>query len=580
VLRLPVEALLLCLRARSLVTVGVIAAAAVLVWTSYLTWLLPSDAWDGIWYHETMLGYAIQQHGYSPISLPLTMLQQANGYPRNCEMTSLWVVILTDRRLLEIVSTLSALPVALATYTMGTRYTRDRVAAIGASVAAVLMPGTLLQFRSSYIDVHVAAFLLGAAHFCTRPRMRLRDGAAASMTLCLLLGAKSIALAWVPALAAVATARMAWGTLRQRRGSLSVRWTPALLTALGGAIVLGAMSAAVYWRNWSLFRNPLWPIAYKNAALRISWEGVTTLGSMNWRLPLANMWSRATAPPVPGSDFADTRIWGYGLAFPYVLLPLATLGAGVAIFTLARRAVLRACRPSRLGGRRRSAPEDGASSTRGVGNLLLVSAFFLYTAFMSPALWAARYNLHLITAAMLPILWLSGRALRSARLADGVCSVAIVCFLINLDWAHPGWGVDWRGALAYAQESRLERAGSPPSSWSISAPVGVARERELKAGDVVAYTDEVAFPGELWNETYSNVLVYVPEAEPPEFLDRLASSRAKWVEAAPGTSAFRALEESPEWREIGLASRNPPSSMFENAGTKSRGGRGAQVSMR
>src|SRR5438874_2520793 len=83
-------------------------ALAVLLFSMLQAYLFPSDAWDGIWYHELTIGYAIQHHGYRAIDLPPALIQQANGYPRNVEMTALWFVFFTDRRLVDVVNAVLA----------------------------------------------------------------------------------------------------------------------------------------------------------------------------------------------------------------------------------------------------------------------------------------------------------------------------------------------------------------------------------------------------------------------------------------------------------------------------------------
>src|SRR5262249_34548395 len=101
---LPLDALSRAFRARSLVVLVLVYAIGLWVWTAQLSFLHPSEGWDGIWYHESMVGFAIQNHGYAPVDMPDGLMQQANGYPRDCEMTNLWFVIFTDRTFIEIVN--------------------------------------------------------------------------------------------------------------------------------------------------------------------------------------------------------------------------------------------------------------------------------------------------------------------------------------------------------------------------------------------------------------------------------------------------------------------------------------------
>jgi hypothetical protein len=97
-LRLPLDALIGACRAGSVAALGLVAVIGAIAYTSWLAWLTPSVGWDGIWYHEPLAYYAIQNHGFSWVSVPLT-LEYVNGFPRVCEMMNLWFVIFTDRRL-------------------------------------------------------------------------------------------------------------------------------------------------------------------------------------------------------------------------------------------------------------------------------------------------------------------------------------------------------------------------------------------------------------------------------------------------------------------------------------------------
>ncbi len=91
---LPFDAILVCARARSAVTIGVVFTFVVLVWGVWCSYLTPSwKQWDALWYHEPMVGFAIQNHGFAFVDLPGGGAQKINGYPRLGEMTQLWSAI-------------------------------------------------------------------------------------------------------------------------------------------------------------------------------------------------------------------------------------------------------------------------------------------------------------------------------------------------------------------------------------------------------------------------------------------------------------------------------------------------------
>ncbi|HEV3194407.1 MAG TPA: hypothetical protein VGY54_28115 [Polyangiaceae bacterium] len=542
-LRLPTDALAIALRAKSLVFIGVVAVLLILPWTVWLSYLVPSDSWDGIWYHEAMVGYAIQNRGYAPISLPANLLQQANGYPRNCEMTNLWFVIFSDRKLLEAPQSFMAVAMILAMYLIARRFTEDRVTAIGLGCALPLVPGALLELRSTYIDVQVTAFLLAAVHFVvTRQRMRIRDGWMAGLALALTMGSKSVALAWVPLLAAPATMRLVAEHWRRRLG-------PALATIAGGAVLIGAMGSLTYVRNWIHYHNPIWPLAYDNVRFRIHWAGVYGLDSMDVNKPLKDVYSSIASVPVPGHDFADTRVYGYGFAIPFLLLPLDAVLLVVLTIAGVRWAA------------QRLVLHPAAQADARIPCALVLAAVFFAMAYVSPGLWVPRYNIHLVAGLLFVIGWATGYA-RAPRLGDGVASFTIIASLVSLWWAQPGWGMDIQTALEFAKLPADRRAAHAPAEWAIDDPVAEARERELGPGAVLAFTDDVAFPGQLWNENYSNRLEYVPtELGPQGALERLEQIHARWFTVGPQSALYSTIRAHPErWQEVGRATRtlNPP----------------------
>ena len=201
ILSLVPDGLRQALRARSVVLVGLVWAAGVIGLSAWLMYLAPSGSWDGLFYHEPMVGLAIQNHGFSVVSLsPIEAVQAVNGYPRRCESVGLWFVIFTDKTFIEIGNTLAAPALMWAFYAIARRF-GDRVIAMGWAAVTLLMPAMWTQLATSMIDVEVAFFLLSALYFCTRPRYRARDAVCATLAMLLVTGSKRTALVWVPPLA-------------------------------------------------------------------------------------------------------------------------------------------------------------------------------------------------------------------------------------------------------------------------------------------------------------------------------------------------------------------------------------------
>src|SRR5437773_419477 len=97
-LGLPRDAFQLAFRARSFALLGLACATMAILVSAWLTYLAPSESWDGFFYHEPIIGLALQNHGFRMVTLPPSMVvQPINGYPRLCEAFALWFVVFTDK---------------------------------------------------------------------------------------------------------------------------------------------------------------------------------------------------------------------------------------------------------------------------------------------------------------------------------------------------------------------------------------------------------------------------------------------------------------------------------------------------
>ncbi len=496
------------------------------------TWLLPSDAWDGIWYHDTIVGGTLQLGGYREIPLPDNLLQQANGFPRNAEMVGLWLVCWRDRSLIELPNTLAFLPWTASTYLLASRFSPRRAHALALACASCLLPGAILQLRSTYVDVYAASWCVIALAFGTRPGARPRHLLLAGLSLALFVGAKSTALLVAPGVL------VWWGVAAWR--------TPRARTAVSIAALLTSVAlSSVYVRNFVLFDNPVFPLAVSVPRLGIAWPGVATDVSAN--APWLDTLAAFFLPAEPGRDFADIRRGGFGLAVAWLLVPLALTGVGLATRTMGAPARGRPAIVARARAR----------------HLWLLLTLVLPSVVLSPALWSARYHL----AAVSVLVAAAAFALRAATMAR--LSVWLVGGMLVLQvaamtrFSPPLGGASPRALLTAMGDRALDRATHPPAEWSIEPHVARARELELEAGVAVAFGPGVSFPSLLYNERFDNRLVYLPDDAPRTIALRLEDARARWIVAAPAEPLYAFASARPlEWELVGLISRGAPNYAF------------------
>lgn len=508
----------------TLVLVGLHAAVAAV--------LLPSESWDGIWYHDTITGWVIQTGSCAPMPLPDNLLQQVNGFPRDAELTSAWLALLADRRFIELPNALALAPLACGAYLLARRFTSKRdVATIVASVVA-LAPGCVLQLRSTYVDVYAAAACVAALAFATKRPLAGRDIVLAGTGVALHVGSKSTALLVAPIIVAF-LGYQAFIEAADARTRKVLRY--AFAAAAGLAL---AAAGTVYLKNAVLFGNPLYPIDLHVKRLGIDWRGVRSASDVDVNPPLSETLASIFLPASSGRDFADIRRGGYGLAVAWVLLPLACLG-----FVRAVRASLR------------RQPITRARARSLLCLVLLVTPSLV----LSPALWAARYNLHAVVVAGA----LAAYALdlpRLSRFRAIPLTAALALSITALFRFDPSLGdAPLSRLFASVSMSAEQRASAVGTPWMLEPEVARARDVELQNGTIVVFGPGVTFPSVLYNERFDNRLAYVNEEQPADVERRVDELRPTWIVAQEGEPLDRYVTARPhEWERIGLASRGYP----------------------
>ncbi|MCB9659779.1 MAG: hypothetical protein H6726_19175 [Sandaracinaceae bacterium] len=515
---LPRDAFVEAWRTSPLIALGLAAVVAVCAFTAVFAYLAPSCSWDGVWYHESIVGFAIQEHGFAWVDVP-PGLEYVNGYPKSSELLSLWSAIFSGRRTIEAVQSVMALVLLLGVYGLAQRFTSKKVHALGFAAVLVLTPAVALQLRSTLTDVCFVAMFTVALYFVTRPELRLVDLCLGCVAAGLLGSMKGTAIAITPLLLALAAARSVGVARRAGRGRT--------IGALFVSMVVGcALSLPGYARNWQRTGNPLWPVEIEVAALDLAFVGPASLEMVR---PTAE--SEIFAPPC-GRQLRDTRDNGYGNVLPFVLpLLVATALLELCVGVLRRRGRL------------------GPQHQQLVWFTLVTIPSFV----VSPAgWWWARLNLHVLVVGLLFAAYVVGREARHA-LADGVLGALILGALITLFWSLPAWDISWETAERLLSTPPEERDAFPLNQTAPPADVARARERELSEGAVVAYDGSYRFPAMLWNDEFSNRVVYLSDQPTQgDLQSRLAEVDPVWLVARRGGAWDRALAAIPgTWELVG-----------------------------
>jgi hypothetical protein len=527
--KLPWDGLRLAVRARSFATLGLAGAAVAIAGSLVLTHLAPSESWDGFFYHEPMVGFAIQNHGFSMVDLPPSVVvQQANGFPRLCQSVALFFCIFTDKTFIEVANTLAAPGLLLATYALVRRYCSDPVPCLGWSAALLLVPAIYSQLRTTLVDVQVGFFLVAAIHFATRPALRFEDALAGTLCLALLVGSKGTALVWAPPLVLVLYTRLWLSAGKERRRA-------ALALVAGGAAALAGVASLTLVRNHRAFGNPLWPVGYEIPSLGISWRGLISMDTMGAVMPARALVAQKYHHPTGGVGDILARDYGYGV--PWVVAPLAAVAALVIVFRALR-------------GRLQRAPAPLAE------NALLVAGLGVLFLLLPPGPTVARYNIELVAIAMACVAYLAGSRKEATRFHEGAVACTLILSVVPWVWTGflGGLEMDAGDIARLFRHPAEERASMNFASFQMPPATARRREEELGRGDLTVFTQDEIFIGVLWNHRFDNRVEYVAFQSAPSFLARLDERCAEWVIVGRQSGGRAALEtRASSFQQVGVA---------------------------
>jgi hypothetical protein len=543
---LPFAGIFYAWRRRSLAVVGAVAATVLFPYQLLCAYLAPTwRDWDGLWYHEPLTGYAIQNHGFAPVDLPM-QLQYINGVHRLCEGTQTWFAIWGGRQVVDVANVMFMPLLAASMFAIARRYSNDVLTAIAWGSALVLFRGFLRLLQTTMVDPQACALLLAAAYWVTDHKLDRRKSVIAILALTLAVGAKIWSIVPVGLLALVLLVRIV-----RRRRELGGPATAALVSV--GTVSLLAMQSVTYLRNWLHFKNPLWPvIGYENKTLGINWPGLIQINSKASRLgvdfnePIPVQYRKMLE--LPYSVMGKGHAWqADDWTFPYSWVVFPVCAVAVAVLTVRWLLVFS------NGLRSRGRGDDAVWSAMTLAFVGIVSIY------LSPAYHIPRYHTAAVGMIVASLCWISSR--RSAsRIALEVAIVAQLGSIMAAYWAPQRAG--WISVYSPMQVVRWLKTPMPArevtdltsKEWPemLISPVlkeaGLARERDVRKGDVVAF-DYTDFPAVLWNNAYSNTVVWLQSATDP--LGEAEQKHAIWLYTRPGTTLAGQLATSKAWEQVG-----------------------------
>jgi hypothetical protein len=177
--------------------------------------------------------------------------------------------------------------------------------------------------------------------------------------------------------------------------------------------------------------------------------------------------------------------------------------------------------------------------------------------YTSPALWGARYHIATVALFMALLAWASGRRGWS-RLAEGIVAISFFSSLTGLWWGMRWWippsGLKKLASIPYPERevtptSEFAPDSDPHTGSCVTREAGLARERELGPGSVLAFPDNFGnFMSLFWNDHFSNRIVYLHEAT---FLADAEAQNATWLYCNYSDPNYARLKEpGSHWEQV------------------------------
>lgn len=257
------RALPLAARSAPWTTALVLLATGALAWQVLVAIVLPPFAFDGISYHLTIVSDWVQSGELTRSDLSLCCA----SYPLGADLLFAWVVALDGGTgLVDLVQVPHVVLASAAVAGLGRSAGLRPSGALAAAAIFAVTPIVLVQAPTNMVDVIVTSWTLAGLHWLVRfavtgDRRRLL---LVALVAGLVLGTKGTGVLWGTALVAAALGCLAWRSHRAVRERTGV-------VRIGAAVLLvvAAVGAPWYLRNWIEEGNPLHPFAVSVAGVAV-----------------------------------------------------------------------------------------------------------------------------------------------------------------------------------------------------------------------------------------------------------------------------------------------------------------------
>lgn len=495
----------------------VFLASLLLAWIIFLGVIFPATDFDGNSYHLTFIGYVVQNQNFFDVPTSLGWL---TGYPKGGEFIQLWQVLVTGRDLFTDLAQVPFLILGVyALYVIACRLGVDKRQARFVALLFLFLPIVLNQLKTTYIDVMLCSLFFTAIAVVIKDKMLKLDYVLLGIVYSLLISLKFTGFLFV-----AATVPFLFWSLHRNRIKRKRRLLQSYVWPL--ALVAAPTIFGFYWyvKNAVLYGTPLHPFGLKLAGVTI-FPGKTFQDLADGAI--------STLKDLPSG--CVERVWfvwteqkdWYGCLYNY---DANFTGMGPIWFIILLPAILVSI------------------------YLIIKQKNYLYVAIITvmavvfavyPINYYSRYTMFIAAIGIISL----GLILTHIRpnVGNAVKLVAIVLagsvIYMNIALCNFTPGV----IKVQLQGGDLAEGSAFHNNFGASH---VFIRRVVQPGEVVAYDSSPYFIYPLWNEDFSNEVIYVPAKTEDEWARGLIDKRVKYVFTTIGSREDEWLRANGAYKSI------------------------------
>jgi hypothetical protein len=475
-----------------------------IIWIIFIGYLFPPYPWDALWYHLPIVGYIIQSGAIEEIPVSSFIDQFINILPKNIELFFLWnIIFLKSDIIVDLSQLIFTIMGILTIFSIAIKLKLDERHAIYSSLLFFFTPIIILQSRTNYIDIAVSVLFLITINFLmydSRLPILL-----AGLSTGILLGSKGSGPLFLIILSTAIIVQEFIKFLKSS-GDMSLRqkikesFTFYLIFFIIPALLTGG-----YWyiKNWILYNNPVYPMEVTifnftlfkgiyGGIIEPVPEAIRNLSSLS---RLFYVWRERL-----GYYIYDSRLGGLGSIWFILFLPSL-------IFSLFNSIKERRYK------------------------LLFISTIIIVTFLIYPRNWNPRYVIFIVGLGAICF----GHIFYYFKERQNTIKTIALLLVIYTFFTSNSPCITPAKVKEFFNLPHQERTISQHASFNIDLHArqeyGVWSwiDRNIRSGDVLAYTFEPLFLAPLWNREYSNKVIYIKSEDFNKWIKQLRDNSVDYV---------------------------------------------------